>query len=944
MKTEPTLFAKKNFRDRFSIGTLSMRWAFYLLVIILFSTEANAFESKNNFNKFSRSTFPEFVLNESYNSEDSVQSTCVQIINDSLWCNNNSIYWNFCVKNPDAGTLNPSNAVQIYMPPGVILLASSLPVGSALYDLGGGYYLVLYPPLAPGEEICGITLEIQNSTPGELCLPLFAHYGNAATGELYGCCTEQNIKCITIPECESPCADINEAIVICNDGSYDLDISLTNTWGADATSVTLHPLGYSSDITLASLADGATGTYPGLDLSGYSLTEGDDFCFEIILHHEHLVGAILCDSICRTDTLCLTVPPCETCICGNWIAQQIDSVDVFCNESINVSCNADPFFHFEYLCGGSCTSLIEMQITNPDGIPVAFWTGNGILNASGLIFDTNGDYVVNLSVHCGTTLCDSCSFIIHVDCGSSCCGTWGTNFFSIDGGVYNVFECETNLGVPCNVPINFQMIYACADTCTGNLEFAIENESGVLVSSGFTTSFIPFTYTFITGGIYTVKVTPYCGGMPCEPCKFNVTADCPTTCCGDWIAAEWTPNDDLSGTIPLSNGSIIDLGCDSLLHFHFEYACLAGCQTAMQSVLTDIDGNIISTPIISSSGWFDLTFSTNGNYILTLNGSCSGEICDPINIYINVSCEPVVCCGEMSVVLNNLTESTSIPLNCGDNIDLSCNTMAILNIDFKCLDECQEELTALIIGPLGDTLLYASGSSHITSIPFVFTETGTYYLTITSLCNTSLCKTCEIRFYVACETTCCRKWSSITLKDAFGFINSMECGGIYSMNCLIDYDLFAEYACADGCMADVDYEIWNDTYTSIAMVGTFSGGSTLHIPAFPSIIPGRYHMILKPSCGGFQCAGCVIDLIFECIAAPSFTIFPNPSSNKLTIQTGEGDELISKLVVLDNMGNTVLTKSYSEPQRAVMIDISLFSGSLYTVQVNGHYVERIIKE
>jgi hypothetical protein len=444
MKTNSTNFLQQALSKLYHKTILSLNSAFCLALITIFSLAAaasNKMPKGNDFNYMPGSISALLNIPE-FNSEDSVQSTCVQIINDSLWCNNNAIYWNFCVKNPDAGTLNPGNAVQIYLPPGVILLASSLPVGSALYDLGGGYYLVLYPPLAPGEEICRITLEIQNSTPGELCMPLFAHYGNAATGELFGCCTEQNIKCITIPECASPCADISDAVILCNDGYYDMDISITNTWGSEATSVTLHPIGYTPDITLpvTSLPDGATGTYTGLDLSGYSLIEGDDFCFEIILHHEHLVGAILCDSICTTDTLCLTVPPCETCICGNWIAQQIDSVDVFCNGSINVSCNVDPFFHFEYLCGGSCTSLIEMQITNPDGIPVAFWTGNGFLNASGLLFDTNGDYLVNLSVHCGTTLCDSCSFIIHVDCGSSCCGTWGTNFFSIDGGVYNVFE------------------------------------------------------------------------------------------------------------------------------------------------------------------------------------------------------------------------------------------------------------------------------------------------------------------------------------------------------------------------------------------------------------------------------------------------------------------------------------------------------------------------
>jgi hypothetical protein len=173
-----------------------------------------------------------------------------------------------------------------------------------------------------------------------------------------------------------------------------------------------------------------------------------------------------------------------------------------------------------------------------------------------------------------------------------------------------------------------------------------------------------------------------------------------------------------------------------------------------------------------------------------------------------------------------------------------------------------------------------------------------------------------------------------------GFTTTIVCDNTYALNCYNKYHFDILNGCIGECTALMNYTLWDEFYT----IPTATGTAPMLFSDLGITASGLYHLVLQPTCSGVPCAGCTMHLDVSCSSTLAFMMYPNPTSDMLTVKAKDDQELISEIVIYDNTGNVVITRSYSEPLDIVTIDIAKYSGALYSVKVNGHYIERIIKE
>jgi Secretion system C-terminal sorting domain len=769
------------------------------------------------------------------------ENTCVEIINDSLWCDDNHLFWNFCVKNPDAGTLSTNNAIQLYFPDGEILVPSTLPASVALTDLGSGYYLLQYfaNPLSPGNVLCGITLEIHHAVSTDLCLSTFGHYENVETGQVISCCQDtNNVKCLTVHQCYSSCAEITSAEIQCVNGAYQLDLAVYNASASVADYITLHPLGMSPDIQITSstINPGSITYFDPIDISSLALAQDSSFCFELIIHHGYYVGAVLCDSSCTSGTICVPVPECASC-CGSW----------------------------------NLASWSTLSMAQP---PVNF------------------------------------------NCGDS------------------IYTCSDSL--------NIQLSYTFPIGCTGTLQYELFDEFGLPISYQPIANGNAMIFPAPQGPFYTVIVTPVTNNGSCDPCTFTVVKECVQSCCGSWTVLNWNSSPADSGAVAVNCGDYLPVPCNANQYFHFEYSCNDSCTSSLYYSIINQYGDTIAQDSIPNGDWIKYLFTISGNYQLTIHSSCGGESCGDCFIKIHADCPEPTCCNPFAGQLINLKDNSVILLNHDDTYVLDCNSLHMLDLDLTCPDSCAADASFEFFY-FGTLIASGSGIPHYTSAPTLFDQPGLYKLLINRSCGSEECDNLVIFFSVDCNIGCCNLSTSLSINlkgNSISNSNDYSCGQTIDLNCNDQVDFNPNNTCYNSCPSVVTFSIWNDNYTSLISTGTLPAPfSTMGVS-----VSGLYHMIVSSNCNGVSCEGCIIDLNVNCPNQAAFSMYPNPTSDKITITSKNGSEFIHQIVVFDNMGNVVKKENYIESTNIVIMDISAFGNSLYSIQVNGQFIQRIVKE
>jgi PKD repeat protein len=157
----------------------------------------------------------------------------------------------------------------------------------------------------------------------------------------------------------------------------------------------------------------------------------------------------------------------------------------------------------------------------------------------------NGSYYLTIYAYCGTTLCDSCSIKIVKDCNTDCCkgSHWGDITLAqqqqghegvdvkanigIGGNAGNTkLNCDKEYTLKCRTSYIINASYICAqENCPGSVLY---NLTGPMGSSNGT---VPFTFTPAVGGVYTLTLSGYCGGILCNTCKIIFKVECDSGCC-----------------------------------------------------------------------------------------------------------------------------------------------------------------------------------------------------------------------------------------------------------------------------------------------------------------------------------------------------------------------------------------------------------------------------
>jgi uncharacterized repeat protein (TIGR01451 family) len=249
------------------------------------------------------------------------KDTCAEFVNDRIYCDTLTGLptYSFCIRNNSTFT---ANTIKIKLPAGVGVSNVVAPAGVTYNGITGGYMKFTYNAGLPGggTDLCTFRFAFSSGvTPGQVvCLGLALHRG---TVPAYPECCEDSLyqRCITIPDCSDPCADVLEPVMKClSNGQYVIQFKVKN--GGQLSEI--------NQIKLQRTSPGApaivfthnfsTPLLPG-QTSGlitytlpFSPLPGTLFCYRIIAYDLHVIAGELCvrDS-CFGDRFCLRAPECR---------------------------------------------------------------------------------------------------------------------------------------------------------------------------------------------------------------------------------------------------------------------------------------------------------------------------------------------------------------------------------------------------------------------------------------------------------------------------------------------------------------------------------------------------------------------------------------------------------------------------------------------------------
>ncbi len=222
----------------------------------------------------------------------------------------------------------------------------------------------------------------------------------------------------------------------------------------------------------------------------------------------------------------IKLPECSAvCDCGVWSPTVINRVIYDCGSKmlIPAKCNQPINFVSSCFCRPNdsiCRAKVRWEIKMADG---SIQSGSG--NNGSFTPTTNGMYTIILNADCGAIKCPSCIYTLVVtDCMSCDCGNWSNSVINIQSVETTVskIKCDETVSLAKGTYSFLIPDFACNpkdSSCIVTYEWLVQG-----IASGSGTGQV-FRFNFNLAGIYTVSITPLCGGKRCIPCKIIIKAD-----------------------------------------------------------------------------------------------------------------------------------------------------------------------------------------------------------------------------------------------------------------------------------------------------------------------------------------------------------------------------------------------------------------------------------
>lgn len=326
--------------------------------------------------------------------------------------------------------------------------------------------------------------------------------------------------------------------------------------------------------------------------------------------------------------------------------------------------------------------------------------------------------------------------------------------------------CNQGITLECNKPYTLNASYICKDTsCPAKVTYSLQPPSGPAITGTMPPA---FSFTPTQNGVYVLTLIGWCDGKPCDTCVIDITVNC-SDCCKDskWKETPWyyfkddnKPLDKIKidcakETVIYWNGA----NCKKLLVVGAAISCPPNC-TSADSVFVYDNAN---TLVVSGPAPLTIPVLPNGTYTIVFNGYCGGKLCLTCKAILKVECDEKPCnCegshwGETFITINN--QQKAFDCKNSNSYNVKCNQPITVSAMYICADpNCA--------GTVNYTLQPPSGMPVTGTMPppftFVPSLAGTYTLTLTGMCGSTVCNTCVLKFTTDCKPPdCCPKELSV---------------------------------------------------------------------------------------------------------------------------------------------------------------------------------------
>jgi hypothetical protein len=212
-----------------------------------------------------------------------------------------------------------------------------------------------------------------------------------------------------------------------------------------------------------------------------------------------------------------------SCDCGTWnplIVQNAAVVSRYeCNGRVAWKCNQPFSFSTNYQCrpgNEKYQAKTGWEIRMADGSTNAGSGTNGSFTPT-----TNGIYTLTLNATCNGKACRPCIYSIVVEGCKTCdCGEWSNSVVEIQAkdATISRLKCGETASLSKGIYQFHFPDFACNpkdSSCTVSYEWTVQG-----IASGNGTGQI-FRFNFSQTGIYSVDLTPLCGGKRCPPVRLS---------------------------------------------------------------------------------------------------------------------------------------------------------------------------------------------------------------------------------------------------------------------------------------------------------------------------------------------------------------------------------------------------------------------------------------
>jgi hypothetical protein len=503
----------------------------------------------------------------------------------------------------------------------------------------------------------------------------------------------------------------------------------------------------------------------------------------------------------------------------------------------------------------------RVDVTAPDGTLTQYHTGSGPTWCFGHQFDQTGIHSVTIKFYCGRQLCHTVTFLVHV-CDCPCeCGKMQHYTFNAPHWRKGIdVKCDSTYEYCSKDSVYLSGKYLCRGDCKAKYQYYVNS----VAQTSNTTGYFKLPST---PGIYTITLVVTCGEKTCYKCAFRVTIkDCPDDCCGKWENTPDLFNDTHKYKDVCDKGFEVPCGKYNLVG---NYLCKGNCKPTYDITVTPAAGGpAIYTSLNDATLNEVIPFTSDGGYLVTVVVKCNGKICDRCIFKVFVygcKCEcPKEGLGWKPLQLNAGPIAT--PLECGKIYPVNCNVKYEFLAAYNCAGaDCEAKIVGQVIAPDGTTTPFSGGAINL---PIMFTQTGTYWISMQPYCDGKPCPPCRIGFKVECPPQdCCGEWVKKPILSGNGISLDDLCGKGFGLKCG-RYLLDGVYRCKGNCQATYDITV-TPANGGPAIYSSLNDATLAEVINFGS--NGAYIVTIIVKCDGKVCDTCRFEVKVEgckCDCAP----------------------------------------------------------------------------